>query len=85
MRGKRQYKYVFDTKIEGIPAKIGVVWFSHIPGEFRMNSASDMDYYGYTEMEYDILDRKGYQAMWLTRKVKDFSALRSTIHNFLFN
>lgn len=30
---------------------------------------SDWDYYGYTEIEYDILDRKGYYANWLIKKL----------------
>lgn len=30
---------------------------------------SDWDYYGYTEIEYDILDRKGYYAKWLLNKL----------------
>lgn len=81
----RKYKHIIDTKIDGIPAKIGVVWFMHHKGEFRQSAASDMDYYGFTELEYDILDRKGYQARWLTRKVKDFSALREEILSSLFH
>ena len=30
---------------------------------------SDIDYYGYLEIEYDVLDRKGYPAPWLASKV----------------
>ena len=28
-----------------------------------------MDYYGYTEFDYAILDRKGYKAAWLEKKM----------------
>lgn len=30
---------------------------------------SDMDYYGYTECEYEVLDRRGRPASWLERKL----------------
>jgi len=29
------------------------------------------DYYGYTEMEWELLDRKGYPAKWLENKLTD--------------
>ena len=32
---------------------------------------SDWDYYGYTEVEMDLLDRKGYPAAWLEKKLTD--------------
>ena len=28
-----------------------------------------MDYYGYEEIEFSVLDRKGYPAAWLERKL----------------
>jgi hypothetical protein len=30
-----------------------------------------MDYYGYEEMEWEVLDRKGYSAKWLEKKLTD--------------
>jgi hypothetical protein len=30
---------------------------------------SDWDCYGYTHIEFDVLDRKGYKAPWLERKM----------------
>ena len=32
---------------------------------------SDWDCYGYTDIEFDVLDRKGYKAPWLKRKLTD--------------
>jgi hypothetical protein len=29
-----------------------------------------LDYYGFTEIEWDMLDRKGYRAKWLDRKIE---------------
>ena len=44
---------------------------------------SSDDYYGYTEIEYDVLDRKGYRAKWLERKItdKDAERIREDIMN----
>ena len=33
------------------------------------NCPSDSDYYGDEEVEYSVLDRKGYPAAWLERKL----------------
>lgn len=51
----------FDHRIAGIPCQIGVThFFRQAPWKGSAHTApSDMDYYGYTEMEYDILDRRG--------------------------
>lgn len=65
---KKYYSNVLDTTISGIPCKIGITnYFVQQPMGMWADSADDC--YGYTELEYDILDRKGYQADWLARKV----------------
>lgn len=40
---------------------------------------SDMDFMGYTELEYDILDRRGRPAPWLERKVDAVRGAREAI------
>lgn len=57
--------------LKGIPCLIQVDSFHHQPGSFSYNAPSDMDYHGYTEIEYTILDRKGYKAPWLAEKIDD--------------
>jgi hypothetical protein len=37
-----------------------------------------MDWYGYTECEFDILDRRGRPAPWLERKATDADRERIT-------
>lgn len=70
---KRTSSYI-DTipfAIKGIPCLIGVVdYFSqpHHKGS-PMTCWSDLDYYGYEEIDYVILDRKGYKADWLAKKI----------------
>lgn len=62
---------MLEYRIAGIPCLIDVVSFLHVPGSYSYNAASDMDYYGYTEIEYAVHDRKGYLAPWLAKKITD--------------
>lgn len=69
----RKYELVFDTRIAGIPCQIGVTYFHYQP-PWRGSAQtcdSDWDYYGYTELEYDVLDRRGRPAAWLEKKMDD--------------
>ena len=61
------YKAKFDTTIAGIPAQIGVVHYMKAPATYRGHS--DLDYWGYTECDWEVLDRKGYKADWLSKKL----------------
>lgn len=58
-----------EHSIAGIPCLIGVYNYYRQEGSFNYNAPSDMDYHGYTECEWDVLDRKGYLAPWLAAKV----------------
>jgi hypothetical protein len=42
-----------------------------VRGSYSYNAPSDMDYYGYTESEWEVLDRNGRPAAWLERKLTD--------------
>jgi hypothetical protein len=69
----KKYELVFDTRIAGIPCQIGVTYFHYQP-PWRGSAEtcdSDWDYYGYTELEYDVLDRRGRPAAWLEKKIDD--------------
>lgn len=65
----RQQTYIaeIDTRIAGIPARIGVVEFCNTPGDIRADNP--YDYYGGIDTEYDILDTRGRPAPWLERKL----------------
>lgn len=60
-----------ESRVDGIPCLIGVLSFDSVQGSYSYNAASDMDYYGYTEIEWDVLDRRGRPAAWLERKLTD--------------
>ena len=60
-----------ESRVAGIPCLIGVSHFDSVRGSYSYNAASDMDYYGYSESEWDVLDRRGRPAAWLERKLTD--------------
>ena len=60
-----------ESRVAGIPCLIGVSHFDCVRGSYSYNAVSDMDYYGYSESEWDVLDRRGRPAAWLERKLTD--------------
>lgn len=62
---------IFKSKIAGIPCQIKVTYFHKqkpFKGPARLCDSND-DYYGYTEIEFEVLDRRGRKAEWLERKL----------------
>lgn len=57
----------FESTVSGIPCRVVV----HTYRVQKPNSRADNpdDYNGYTEIEFDLHDRKGYPAPWLERKL----------------
>jgi hypothetical protein len=78
---KRNYVAEIESRVAGIPCIIGVIEFSSHSGSYSYNAPSDLDYCGYTELEYDILDRRGRPAAWLERKLD--SAARDGIRHLV--
>lgn len=75
------YLAEIETRVAGIPCIVGVTHFESVRGSFSYHAASDMDYYGYTESEWVVCDRRGRPAPWLERKLtsKDTSRIESEI------
>ena len=63
--------YIIDveTRVAGIPCIVRVKNFTKVVGSFNRNEESDMDYHGYSDTEWDLLDRRGRRAEWLDKKV----------------
>jgi hypothetical protein len=61
----------FQSTVNGIPCIVKVNKHLVVPPYLGSphDCPSDLDYYGYTEFEYNILDRKGYPASWLEDKL----------------
>lgn len=76
-KSKVHYIAEMDARICGIPCIIGVT-------HFHEESAS-WDCPGDIEVEFDILDRKGYPAAWLERKMtlKDETKLYDEVIEFM--
>ena len=60
-----------ESSISGIPCGIHVESCTVVPpfrgSPYACDSADD--YYGYAEIEFTVLDRKGYPAPWLANKL----------------
>ena len=69
--------YTMDYSIAGIPCQLAVVSFYSAKADSRADNP--WDYYGYAEAEVVVLDRKGYQANWLDKKLS--KADRSQMEN----
>jgi len=71
----------FEITVDGIPALAELTNYIHVAPQ-GMQADSDVDCYGYTEMEYNLKDRKGYpkngEAKWL-HKIADKKDLWSDI------
>ncbi|HEX7387838.1 MAG TPA: hypothetical protein VF285_11285 [Castellaniella sp.] len=61
---------ILDTHICGIPCQVDV---THFISQRPMGSMadSDRDCYGYTEIDFEVLDSRGRPAPWLARKMTD--------------
>lgn len=67
-----------QTRVAGIPCIARVTHFyRQRPWRGSAHSCpSDMDWYGFTECEFQILDRRGRPAPWLERKLTDDEVAR---------
>jgi hypothetical protein len=65
--------FTFESQISGIPCQIKVTECAyHAPQSSNPYFCdSDLDYYGYWDIDWHVLDRKGYQAEWLAKKLTD--------------
>jgi len=62
---------ILENTVKGIPCQIRVDQFYIQPrwkGSPHTCPSSD-DYYGYTEVNYTVLDRRGREAPWLEKKI----------------
>lgn len=58
-----------NTRIAGIPCQIQITNFERVRGSY--NAPSSLDYSGYTECTWHVLDRNGRKANWLERKLTE--------------
>jgi hypothetical protein len=68
---KGNYIATIEHRVAGIPCIIGVIDYTCVRGSYSYNAASDWDYHGYTDSEWELLDRNGRRAAWLDYKLND--------------
>lgn len=73
---------IIQTRLAGIPCQIAVANFKRVKGSYSYNAPSDLDYYGYTDYDYEVLDRRGRPAPWLERKVSADDIEQKIIDHF---
>lgn len=82
------YQVEIECRIAGIPCLVGLVTYQQVKGSFDYHAGSDVDYLGYTDIEYDVLDRNGRLAPWLERKMTDqdhYAICKAVKEYFLMN
>ena len=57
-----------NTHIAGIPCLVQVDYF-FVQKPLGPRADSDLDCYGYSDIDFTVLDRKGYAAPWLAKKM----------------
>lgn len=71
MESADRYISRIESRVAGIPCLIGVLTYhkvGHWQGSVYTCPSSD-DWYGYTDIEVEVLDRNGRPAPWLDRKL----------------
>ena len=59
----------FESRVAGIPCLIEITHYVCVKGDSRADCSDD--YYGYTEVEWEVQDSRGRAAPWLERKLDD--------------
>lgn len=65
-----QFADTVEVRVQGIPCLAHITHFLD-QKPLGPSADSDLDCYGYTEVEYDLYDLEGYRAQWLERKATD--------------
>lgn len=73
---------LIEVKICGIPATVRLTRYRRHRGRFSNSCVSPDDYFGWTDIEFTICDRRGNRAVWLENKMNktDFEVVKEQIH-----
>ena len=64
-----------ETTVSGIPAIIGVISYESAAPDYTCRD-SDIDFNGYIDIDFEVLDRRGRIAPWLSKKLTATSTER---------
>lgn len=66
----------FEGHIQGIPCGILVGRIDITAGTYSCHASCPDDFYGHAEIEFSVLDSRGYPAPWLDKKMTDKDVAR---------
>ena len=66
---RRKQHADFHTRISGIPCLIRVGRVDIIKGTYSSSASCPDEFYGSSEIEFNVLDCRGYRAPWLEKKL----------------
>lgn len=67
---------LMETRVAGIPCTARIDYVNMVEGSYSYNAASDLDYHGYSEVVWELCDRRGRPAPWLDKKLTPADAAR---------
>ena len=68
-KAHNNYEYLIPADIAGIPCLLATDTVSETRGSYSRSAETDVEYYGAIQVEFVVLDRKGYKAAWLEKKI----------------
>jgi hypothetical protein len=79
------FRLTFEHVIGGVPCLIGVLSYESVPGTFSRNADSDLDYYGWFDCEWHVLDEDGQLSPELAAKATwaEDQAIREKVQDLL--
>lgn len=72
----KRYSADFDSTVSGIPCGIQVEHVHITRGNFSPRAETPEEYHGIRDIEFTVLDSKGYPAPWLQAKLTDDEKVR---------
>jgi hypothetical protein len=60
---------LMETRVAGIPCTARIDYVNVVKGSYNYHAASDHDYHGYSEIDWELCDRRGRPAPWLAKKL----------------
>lgn len=83
------YKVILETEIQDIPCKVGVTDYISVPpwkGSVY-TAPSDLDYYGYTDVSFEILKMNNSVYPWMEKRMtkKDWGMVEDEIIEYFQN
>ena len=67
-----KYTPDFETRVCGIPCGVVIDRYHRTPATHSYRAETPEEYYGDLEIEYFLVDRKGYKADWLQNKMDQY-------------